>query len=106
MAPGMTNDVLTPSERTDDHVETPGSADDRRRVSFRQVIVAMLVCLVLWAVLFAPILERNARTGPIGTRRSVSLALLRPITAISDALGITTVASRALRALGDDPNEQ
>jgi hypothetical protein len=36
----------------------------------------------------------------------VSLAVLRPITSVSDALGITSVASTALRALGDDPNAQ
>ena len=101
----MTQDVLTPRERTE-RAEPGAPTDERRRVSYREVLVALVVCLVVWTVLFAPILERNARTGPVGTRRSVSLAVLRPITSISDALGITAVASRALRALGDDPDAQ
>jgi lysophospholipase L1-like esterase len=101
----MTPDVLTPRERTQP-AEPDSPVAERRRVPYRDVLVALVVCLGLWAVLFAPILERNARTGPVGTRRSVSLAVLRPITSISDALGITSVASGALRALGEDPDAQ
>src|SRR5215208_2030460 len=101
----MTPDVLTPRERTQP-AEPDSPMDERRRVSYRDVLVALVVCLVVWTVLFAPVLERNARTGPVGTRRSVSLAVLRPVTSISDALGLTSVASSALRALGDDPNAQ
>jgi hypothetical protein len=87
-------------------VEDLAGDDGRRRSSSRDAFVTIAVCLLLWAFLFAPVLERNARTGPVGARRTVALAVLRPVTAVSNALGVSAVTDRALRALGDDPNAQ
>jgi hypothetical protein len=68
------------------------------------VLVAMLVCLVLWTFLFAPSLRRSAEASPEGTRRSVSLAVLGPVTAMSDALRLSAVTDAVVQALGrDDP---
>jgi uncharacterized protein len=74
-----------------------------RRASARDVLVTILVCLSLWALLAAPLLERNARAGPVGTRRSAALALLRPLVAISDTLFLSRATSSVERALGRDP---
>src|SRR3990170_7784293 len=48
-----------------------------------RVCIAMIVCLGLWALLLAPSLERDAEAGPVGTRRAMALAALRPLTAIA-----------------------
>ena len=74
-----------------------------RRASARAVFVTIVVCLSLWALLAAPLLERNAEAGPIGARRSAALALLRPLVAISDALLLSRATSSIERALGRDP---
>jgi uncharacterized protein len=74
-----------------------------RRASARDVFVTIIVCLSLWALLAAPLLERGAEAGPVGTRRSAALALLRPLVAISDALLLSRATSSIGRALGRDP---
>jgi hypothetical protein len=74
-----------------------------RRASARDVFVTIVVCLSLWALLAAPLLERNAEAGPVGTRRSTALALLRPLVAISDTLLLSRATSSVERALGRDP---
>jgi uncharacterized protein len=74
-----------------------------RRASARDVFVTILVCLSVWALLAAPLLERNARAGPVGTRRSAALALLRPLVAISDTLFLSRATGSIERALGRDP---
>jgi hypothetical protein len=66
--------------------------------------VTILVCLGLWALLFAPVLERNAQTGPVGARRTLALAVLRPLVALADAVGATGKIDAALRAFGRDPD--
>ena len=78
----------------------PGSG--RRGVRFRDALVTLLVALSLWAALFAPALERAAETAPVGARRTAALAILRPLSALSDALGVTRVSEAAMSALGRD----
>jgi hypothetical protein len=70
-----------------------------------RVFVVMLVCLLLWAFLFAPTMKRAAEASPDGARRSAALALLTPFVAISDALQITDVTDAVEQALGRDPDE-
>jgi hypothetical protein len=74
-----------------------------RRASARDVFVTIVVCLSLWALLAAPLLERNAEVGPIGARRSAALTLLRPLVALSDRLLLSRATSSVERALGRDP---
>lgn len=83
----------------------PAPAAENRRRHVREVLVTLLVCVGLWAVLFGPVLERNAETGPVGARRSAALAVLRPFTALSDALGLTGLTKGVLRSFGKDPRE-
>jgi hypothetical protein len=68
-----------------------------------RVFISMVVCLGLWAVLAAPILERNAAAGPIGARRAAALALLRPLSEVSDTLRLSGATNAVERALGRDP---
>jgi hypothetical protein len=75
----------------------------RRTVTPAQARVTVLVCLGLWAVLFAPALERSAHTAPPGVRRAAALAVIRPVAAISEALSVSDAAEGAMRALGRDP---
>jgi uncharacterized protein len=79
--------------------EPPGP----RRASARDVFVTIVVCLSLWALLASPLLERNAEAGPVSTRRSAALALLRPLVAISDTLLLSRATSSVERALGREP---
>jgi uncharacterized protein len=74
-----------------------------RGASARDVFVTMVVCLSLWALLAAPLLERNAEAGPVGARRSAALTLLRPLVALSDGLLLARATSSVERALGRDP---
>ena len=48
--------------------------------------------------------KRASEAQPLGTRRTVSLWVLRPLASISDALQLTKVTDAAARALGRDPD--
>lgn len=85
-----------------DRAAAPTGAARARTMTARQARTTMLVCLGLWALLFAPVLQRNAETGPLGARRSAALAVLRPVTAISDAVAVSRATEGAMRALGLD----
>lgn len=77
-----------------------------RKTSPRDVFVTIVVCLLLWTLLASPILKRSAEAGPIGSRRTAALTLLRPLVAISDALLLSNATATVERALGRDPNAQ
>jgi lysophospholipase L1-like esterase len=63
----------------------------------------MVVALLTWTVLYAPTLKRAAEASPIGVRRSVSLAVLTPIAAVSEFLALDEVTDAVERAVGRDP---
>jgi hypothetical protein len=81
----------------------PPEPPEPRLASARDVLVTIVVCLTLWALLTAPLLERNAEAGPVGARRSAALTLLRPLVALSDGLLLSRATSSVERALGRDP---
>jgi hypothetical protein len=60
-----------------------------------RVIVIGVVCFGLWLLLAAPALRREAETSPLGARRSVSLAVLGPISRLSSVLGMSRLSSGA-----------
>jgi hypothetical protein len=99
-------ETLPPTLATleDPEPERTPASEGRRTVTARQARTAMLVCLGLWAVLFGPVLQRNAETGPLGARRTAALAVLRPVTVFSDALSVSRATEGAMRALGLDPD--
>jgi hypothetical protein len=76
----------------------------RVQVNWRHALLAGLACFAVWLVLDAPTLMRSAQDGPLGTRRTVAITVLRPIAAVSDAFGLSHVVGGANRALGRSGN--
>jgi uncharacterized protein len=81
----------------------PQQSPEPRRASARDVFVTIVVCLCLWALLAAPLLERSAEAGPVGPRRAAALTVLRPLVAVSDGLLLSGATSSVERAFGRDP---
>lgn len=75
-----------------------------RTMAAGRALIVIVVALVTWLVLFAPTLERASEAQPLGTRRTASLWVLRPLSAISDFARITAFTDAASRALGRDPD--
>ncbi len=71
-----------------------------RRASAGRVLAVGLICFGLWTLFDANQLYHNALSSPFGTRRSVSLAILRPIAAVTNALGLSGPVNAADSALG------
>jgi hypothetical protein len=71
-----------------------------------RVFLVMAVCLCVWALLFAPELKRASERQPVGLRRTVSLALLTPLAAVSDAMQLSEITGAVQRALGRGPAGQ
>jgi len=83
------------------------SPPKRRRVMpAGRALIVVLVALLVWAVLYAPELKRSAEAGDVGTRRTVSLAILDPLVWVTDHTGLTAAANAAARAAGRDPNAE
>jgi len=80
--------------------------EERRGMPAGRVFLVMAVCLLVWTLLFAPELKRASEQQPIGLRRTVSLAILNPIAAASDAIFLSNVTEVVQRALGRDPGAQ
>jgi uncharacterized protein len=76
----------------------------RRLMPAGRVLGVILVTLLTWTVLYAPSMKRAAEASPIGARRAVSLAVLKPIAAVSDWIGIDELAGSIERAVGRDPS--
>jgi hypothetical protein len=74
----------------------------RRLMPAGRVLVVLLVCLLTWALLYAPAMKRAAEASPIGTRRTLSLAILSPLAAVSDWFGLDQLADVIERAVGRD----
>lgn len=90
----------------DPEPEPPQEEPVRRSVGAGGALVAILVCLGLWALLAAPVLERDAETGPVGARRTAALAVLRPLAALSNGLALGRATEAAISALGRNPHAQ
>jgi uncharacterized protein len=113
----QTLERISVKERADTRVRGNGHDPDRRprapasgpaprgprSASAGDAFVTILVCLCLWTLLAAPILERDAEAGPVGARRTAALAILRPLASISESLRLSRVTGSVERALGRDP---
>jgi hypothetical protein len=73
---------------------------DRQVGPAGRVIVIGLSCFLLWGLLVAPSLRRSAESAPLGIRRSVALAVLRPLSRVSSVLGLDRLQSAVERGLG------
>jgi uncharacterized protein len=72
----------------------------RRLMPAGRVLVVILVSLLTWTLLYAPTMKRAAEASPIGIRRTVSLAILKPIAAVSGWIGLDELAGTIERAVG------
>jgi hypothetical protein len=84
--------------------EGRGPRKGRRTMPAGKVLVVLLVCLLVWTLLYAPTLERASEAQPLGTRRTVSIWVLSPLAAISDALQLSKATEGLTRVLGKDPD--
>ncbi len=103
----MTTDT---QERTTAKHERPNDPADglppgRRGMPAGRVLVVLLLGILLWGLLYAPELKRSSEAQPDGIRRTVSLAVLRPVVWVEDRLGLTGLIDNASSALGRRPNE-
>lgn len=99
----MAQTLLSPLPSLDDPEPRP-AAPGRRNMTAPRALLTIVVCLVTWGLLFSPVLERSAESGPVGARRTAALAVLRPLAAISNALSVGGATDSVMRALGRDPH--
>jgi lysophospholipase L1-like esterase len=59
-----------------------------------------LVCFAVWLLFDANQLYRSAESSPLGARRTAAMIILRPIAAVTNALGISSLVNGADDALG------
>lgn len=71
-----------------------------------KVLLSILICLGVWLLLAAPRMEKAASASPDGARRTVALALLRPIAWLSENSGISKAVGAIEEAMGKDPDDQ
>jgi len=78
----------------------------RRRASAGAVLVAMLIGFFVGGLLDAKGIETNVKGEPLGAWRSIELALLKPMTALSGALRLDGPAEalNALLGRGEGPH--
>jgi hypothetical protein len=76
----------------------------RRSMPAGHVLIVLLVCLLVWTLLYAPTLKRASEAQPLGTRRTISIWVLSPLATISNALQLSEVTEGLTRVLGKDPD--
>jgi uncharacterized protein len=89
--------------RSDAAMRTAKALYGRRLMPAGRVLVVVVVALMTWTCIYAPTLKRAADASEIGFRRSVSMALLTPIAAVSDWIGVDELAGAIERAAGKTP---
>ncbi len=101
----MITDEETGEERGQELDDQDDATQPRRRVPWTYALIVSLVAFTLWLLLDAPTLQHNAQVSPVGTRRTISLAVLRPIATVSRDLGLSHVVSVADGVLGRHGNQ-
>jgi hypothetical protein len=91
-------------ERTSDEAPPEDRPPRRRTMPAGRVLVSLLVAILLWVLLYAPELERSSEAQPDGLRRTVSLAVLRPVVWVEDRIGLARIVDDASTALGRHPD--
>jgi lysophospholipase L1-like esterase len=69
-----------------------------------RVLVAMVVCFLVWGLLDARSLDRSAKASPLGIRRTAALAVLTPLFAVSRVTGMDALGGFLSKRMGRDPN--
>lgn len=72
----------------------------RTTLPWGRVLALFATALVIWLFLNAATLQHNAQVSPVGTRRTVALAILNPVAATSNFLQISRIESAANTLIG------
>jgi uncharacterized protein len=96
-----TTDPETDQRPSDD--AAPADDTRRRTMPAGRVLVAILVGLLVWTLLYAPELKRSAEAQPDGIRKTVALAVLGKVVWVEDRLRLTGLVDDATSALGRNP---
>jgi lysophospholipase L1-like esterase len=70
------------------------------RASAARCLGVGLVCFGVWLLLDANKLYLAAQASPLGSRRTVAIILLRPLAAVTNAVGLSSLVNGANDALG------
>lgn len=73
-----------------------------RQASAGRVLAVGLLCFAIWTLFDANQLYHNAIGSPFGARRTAAIEILRPMAAVSDAIGLSVVVNAANRLLDRD----
>jgi hypothetical protein len=71
-----------------------------RAMAAGRALAAGLICFAVWLALDARQLDNSAHAAPLGVRRSVSSAILGPITRVQQVVGLDRVVDSLNRLLG------
>jgi hypothetical protein len=82
------------------HSSARGGSGDRRRLAAGRVLVALVVCFGVASLLDSRHLERTAKELPFGTKRTVLVALAKPLRVFSAALFLDVPGRLLDEALG------
>jgi len=66
-------------------------------------LVVIVVTLLAWTLMYAPTLKRAAEASPLGARRTASLFVLTPLSAVSEFIGLDALAETIGRSVGRVP---
>jgi len=102
------SDAPSTRQAHDAHIEpltlTSAKGFTRTTLPWRRVLGLFAAALAIWLVLDATTLQHNAQVSPVGTRRTVALAILNPIAATSRFLQISRIESTANQLIGRNAN--
>jgi hypothetical protein len=78
----------------------PSRRRNPRLSSAGQILGVCLLCFAIWLFLDARQLYQSAQTSPLGVRRSVAVAIMRPIARVEDFLGADRLDNAVNRVIG------
>jgi uncharacterized protein len=78
----------------------PSSRRNPRLSSAGQILGICLLCFGIWFFLDARQLYQSALTSPLGVRRSVAVAITRPVARVEDFLGVDRLDNAVNRVIG------
>jgi lysophospholipase L1-like esterase len=94
-------------QRRESHQPTGGRVDrslfkqpSGRPATAGRILGVGLLCFAIWTIFDANQLYHSALAGPEGVRRSAAITILRPIAAVSNALGLSGLVNWGDSALG------
>ncbi|HUY63058.1 MAG TPA: DUF459 domain-containing protein [Acidimicrobiales bacterium] len=77
-------------------------ATGRHRLRWRQGLAVGVCAFAVWLLFDAPTLMHSAEASPLGARRSAALVILRPLSRVSEDIGLSHLVGTADRVLGRD----